>query len=72
MKGDAGLGEGFRHMSISKLKAKSSAADPVQRFEMFTEAGGHRTWSPQEKARIVAESHAARETECSVARPRTR
>ena len=55
-------------MSISELKAKSSAAAPVQRFEVFTGAGRRRAWSAEEKAQIVAESHVPGETVCSVAR----
>lgn len=55
-------------MSISELKAKSSTAEPVQRFEVFTGAGRRRAWSAEEKARIVAESHVPGETVCSVAR----
>ena len=55
-------------MSISELKTKPSTAEPVQRFEVFTGAGRRRTWSAEEKARIVAESHVPGETVCSVAR----
>ena len=55
-------------MSISELKARPSAAEVVQRFEVFTGAGRRRTWSAEEKARIVAESHVPGETVCSVAR----
>lgn len=55
-------------MSISELKAKPSAAEPVQRFEVFTGSGRRRAWSAEEKARIVAESHVPGESVCSVAR----
>jgi transposase len=55
-------------MSISELKAKPSTVEPVQRFEVFTGAGRRRTWSAEEKARIVAKSYDAGETVCSVAR----
>ena len=55
-------------MSISELKAKPSASEPVQRFEVFTGSGRRRAWSAEEKARIVAESHVPGETVCSVAR----
>jgi transposase len=40
----------------------------VQRFEVFTGAGRRRTWSAEEKARIVAASYVVGETVCSVAR----
>lgn len=63
-----GSGKGVRHMSISELKAKPSASEPVQRFEVFTGSGRRRVWSAAEKARIVAESHVPGETVCSVAR----
>src|SRR3546814_5588636 len=63
-----GSREGFRHMSISELKTKPSAAESVQRFEVFTGAGRRRAWSAEEKARIVAESHVPGESVCSVAR----
>lgn len=40
----------------------------VRRIEVFTGAGRRRTWSPAEKARIVAESLAPGATVCGVAR----
>lgn len=43
-------------MTISELTLKSSAEEPVRRFEVFTGAGRRREWAPEEKARIVAES----------------
>ncbi len=52
-------------MSISEHK---HMPEPVRRMEVFTGAGRRRTWSPAEKAAIVAESYGADETVCSVAR----
>jgi transposase len=43
-------------MTISELTFKSSAEEPVRRFEVFTGAGRRRDWSAEDKARIVAES----------------
>ena len=42
--------------------------EPVRRIEVFTGAGRRRRWSPEEKARIVAESYSGLESACSVAR----
>ncbi len=42
--------------------------EPARRFEVFTGAGRRRTWSAEEKAAIVAESHTSGESVCSVAR----
>lgn len=55
-------------MTISEFTLKSSDLEPVRRFEVFTGSGRRREWSPEEKARIVAESYATDETVCSVAR----
>lgn len=52
-------------MPISELKAKRSAAEPAQRFEVFAGAGRRRASRTEEKARIVAESHVPGETVCS-------
>ncbi len=52
-------------MSISERKDMPEA---VRRIEVFTGAGRRRTWSPAEKAAIVAESYGAGETVCAVAR----
>jgi transposase len=41
---------------------------PVRRMEVFTGAGHRRTWSPEDKARIVAESYSGLESACAVAR----
>ena len=43
-------------------------AGEVRRIEVFTGTGPRRRWSPEEKARIVAESYAGLETVCEVAR----
>ena len=56
-------------MSISEHKQMPSDEPArVQRFEVFTGAGRRRSWSPEEKATIVAESLADGETVCGVAR----
>lgn len=55
-------------MTISELTLKSRDEEPVRRLEIFTGAGRRREWPPEEKARIVAESYAADETVCAVAR----
>lgn len=56
-------------MSISEHKHVSKEdGGPVRRFEVFTGAGRRRTWTAEEKAAIVAESHAGDDTVCGVAR----
>ena len=55
-------------MTISELTLKSRDETPVRRLEIFTGAGRRREWSPEEKARIVAESYEAGDTVCAVAR----
>ena len=55
-------------MTISEPTLKSRDEEPVRRLEIFTGAGRRREWPPEEKARIVAESYAADETVCAVAR----
>lgn len=42
--------------------------EPVRRIEVFTGAGRRRTWSDEDKARIVAESLTGEESVCAVAR----
>jgi transposase len=44
-------------MTISEHTLKTSADEPVRRFEVFTGAGRRRDWSDDDKARIVAESY---------------
>ncbi len=45
-------------MTISEPTVKSSTLEPARRFEIFTGSGRRRDWSPEDKARIVAESWA--------------
>ena len=52
-------------MSISEHKHMPA---PIRRIEVFTGAGRRRSWSPEEKASIVAESYGGGETVCAVAR----
>src|SRR5665213_1514230 len=46
----------------------SAITDPVRRIEVFTGTGRRRTWSFEDKARIVAESGTSGESVCAVAR----
>lgn len=46
----------------------SSITEPVRRIEVFTGTGRRRTWSAEDKARIVAESLTSGESVCAVAR----
>ena len=46
----------------------SAITEPVRRIEVFTGAGRRRTWSAEDKARIVAESVTSGESVCAVAR----
>ena len=54
-------------MSDTELLPKSKP-DAVRRLEVFTGAGRRRTWSAEQKARIVAESYESGETVSVVAR----
>ena len=54
-------------MSDTELLPKSKP-EGVRRLEVFTGAGHRRTWSVEEKARIVAESYESGETVSAVAR----
>lgn len=54
-------------MSDSELLHKSKP-DAVQRLEVFTGAGRRRSWTAEQKARIVAESYESGETVSAVAR----
>jgi len=47
---------------------RSAITEPVRRLEVFTGAGRRRNWTPEEKARIVAESVMGEESVCAVAR----
>lgn len=55
-------------MSISEPMHMSKGSTPVQRLEVFTGTGRRRSWTTEEKAKIVAESYAEGDTVCSVAR----
>jgi transposase len=55
------------HVSDTELLHKSRA-EPVQRLEVFTGTGRRRAWTAEQKAQIVAESHAGSETVSGVAR----
>jgi transposase len=46
----------------------SVITEPARRIEVFTGAGRRRTWSAEDKARIVAETLNEGETVCAVAR----
>jgi transposase len=52
-------------MSDTELLLKS---EPVRRVEVFTGAGRRRTWTAEQKLRLVAESYAGGETVSAVAR----
>lgn len=54
-------------MSDTELLPKSKP-DAVQRLEVFTGAGRRRSWTAEQKARIVAESYGSGETVSAVAR----
>src|SRR3977135_4180297 len=54
-------------MSDTELLDKSKA-EPLRRLEVFTGAGRRRSWTGEQKAQIVAESHAEGATVCEVAR----
>lgn len=46
----------------------NAITEPIRRIEVFTGAGRRRTWSAEDKARIVAESVTSGEAVCAVAR----
>lgn len=46
----------------------NAITEPVRRVEVFTGAGRRRSWTAEEKARIVAESATGDESVCAVAR----
>jgi transposase len=46
----------------------TAITEPVRRIEVFTGTGRRRTWSAEDKARIVAESVMGGESVCAVAR----
>lgn len=55
----------LRHVSMS---GRMQVSEPFRRVEVFTGEGRRRSWSPDEKAAIVAESYAGADTVCGVAR----
>src|SRR5271156_1701202 len=61
------VGPGLSSMTMPSDDAMTEPY-PVRRMEIFTGAGHRRTWSPEDKARIVAESYSGLESACSVAR----
>src|SRR6516165_1826808 len=54
-------------MSDTELLPKSKA-EPVRRLEVFTGTGRRRTWTAEQKARIVAESYEAGDAVSAIAR----
>ena len=60
-----GLGLGSMTMPSDDAMTKPYR---VRRMEVCTGAGHRRTWSPEDKARMVAESYSGLETVCAVAR----
>ena len=54
-------------MSDTELLHKSKG-EPVRRLEVFTGSGRRRAWTPEEKARIVAESYESGDKVSAVAR----
>jgi transposase len=54
-------------VSNTELLPKSKP-EPVHRLEVFTGTGRRRSWTAEQKARIVAESYEGEETICAVAR----
>lgn len=50
------------------MSGRMHVSEPARRIEVFTGAGRRRNWSDDEKAAIVAESHAGADTVCGVAR----
>jgi transposase len=46
----------------------SASTEPVRRIEVFTGSGRRRTWSAEDKAKIIAESLTSGASVCSVAR----
>ena len=46
----------------------TAITEPVRRLEVFTGTGRRRTWSDEDKARIVAESVTSGDSVCAVAR----
>jgi transposase len=56
-------------MSISEpMHMSKPGLETPRRIEVFTGTGRRRTWTAEEKASLVAESHVAGETVCGVVR----
>lgn len=55
-------------MSDTELTSMSEPAEPVRRFEVFTGSGRRRSWSAEQKERIVAETLSGEESVSAVAR----
>lgn len=59
----------LRHVTITEhMHMSRDDEEPVRRIEVFTGAGRRRSWSDEDKARIVAESYVQGETVSAVAR----
>ena len=56
------------HVTITEHMHMSRDEEPVRRIEVFTGAGRRRSWSDEDKSRIIAESHVQGETVSAVAR----
>ena len=56
-----------RHVSDTELLHKSKP-EPVRRLEVFTGSGRRRAWTPEHKARILAESYESGDKVSAVAR----
>jgi transposase len=56
-------------MSITEhMHVSNESIEPARRIEVFTGAGRRRSWSVEDKARIIAESYSGIETVSAVAR----
>jgi transposase len=55
-------------MTMPSDDAMTEITPPARRLEVFTGAGRRRTWSAEDKTRIVMESYSGTETVCAVAR----
>ena len=61
------LSEGVRHVSDTELLHKTKP-EAVRRLEVFTGSGRRRAWTPEQKARILAESYESGDEVSAVAR----
>jgi|APThiThiocy_cv2_1041547.scaffolds.fasta_scaffold32232_3 transposase len=55
-------------MSETELTSMSEPGEPVRRFEVFTGSGRRRSWSAEQKERIIAETLSGEESVSAVAR----